>query len=103
MSKPPDDNDLHGLTAHQAMSNYRATLKRLGELTVEEIDRDLAQVEGLNYFEQLVLRTKWMKEVELWLTVRSSMKQYETPEGRSELGVDGLDIDGRLERYKKHL
>jgi very-short-patch-repair endonuclease len=104
MTKPPlDDPDSHGLTAHQAMSTYRATLKRLDELTVEEIDRDLARVEGLDYFEQLVLRTKWMKEVELWLAVRSSMKQYETPLGRSELGVDGLDLDGRLERYKKDI
>ena len=99
----PDDPDGHALTAHQAMSNFRAALKRLGELAIEEIDHDLARVEGLDYFQQLVLRTKWMKEVELWSAVRSSMTKYETPVGKQELGVDGSDVDGRLERYKKHL
>jgi very-short-patch-repair endonuclease len=49
------------------------------------------------------LRAKWTKEVELWLAVRSSMKQYETPAGRQELGVDGIDLDGRLARYKKRI
>lgn len=99
----PDDPDLQALTAHQAMSNYRAALKRLGELAVEEIDHDLARVEGLDYFQQMVLRTKWMKEVELWSAVRSSMTRYATAVGEQELGVDGSDVDGRLERYKKHL
>ncbi len=97
------DHDLHGLTARQAMAKFRTALKRLGDLTIEEIDRDLARVEGADYFEQLVLQTKWKMELERWSTVLGSREQYETPEGRRELGVDGSDVDGRLERYKKQL
>lgn len=97
---PPDDDDFHALTAQQAMTRCRAALKRLGELTVEEIDRDLARIDEVDQFEQLVLRARWMKEVDLWSAVQRSLKKYETPVGRYELVAD---VEGRLEWYKRRV
>jgi very-short-patch-repair endonuclease len=105
-----------GLTNDQALSLYRAFAKRWFELMLDRCDRDIAKLGELDVYEQLALRARWEKEIDLLLAAYSSMKKYDTERGKFELfaqvfgdqfGLPAqtlpIDIEQRLDWYKKRV
>jgi very-short-patch-repair endonuclease len=105
-----------GLSNDAAIEIHRAFIEKWFELMLKEINKDLAKVKDVELFDQLVLRAKWMKQVDLLLAGHDSMKKYNTPEGELELLAQAFgdqlglpaqsfpaDIDGRLGWYKKRI
>jgi len=105
-----------GLPNDAAITIFRAVINRLFELTIEEIDRDLAKVNTLELFDQLVVRARWTKMVDLLLAASRSIDKYKTPKGElevmaqvfgSQLGFPAqtfpADVGARLEWYKKRV
>jgi very-short-patch-repair endonuclease len=90
--------------------------KKWFELMLERCDKDIARLKDLDAWDQLVLRARWEKEVELILAAHSSMQKYDTESGKfdlltqvfgDQLGMPGqsipIDIEQRLGWYKKRV
>jgi very-short-patch-repair endonuclease len=80
---------------------------------LDRCDQDIARLDELELYDQLVVRAKWMKEVDLLLAAHSSMQKYEDKRGQLELitqafgdqiGLPGqslpANIEQRLDWYK---
>lgn len=100
----------------EAIQLYRAMIEKWFELMLKEIDKDLAKLKGIDLFDQLVLRAKWDKQMDLLYAGHHSIEKYKTPKGKLELLAQvfgkqlGLpaqsfpaDVKGRLDWYKKRI
>jgi very-short-patch-repair endonuclease len=105
-----------GLSNDTALKLYRAFVKRWFELMLERCDKDLARLGELDLYDQLALRARWEKEVDLLLAAFSSMRKYDSEKGKFELIAQvfgdqfGLpaqslpgDIEQRIDWYKKRV
>jgi len=105
-----------GLTNDQAIRLCATFLKRWTELVVDEMERDCSRLDALDLLDQLYLRAKWEKQIDLILSARSAMERYETPLGNldliaqifgDQLGLPAqtlaMDIDQRLAWYKQRV
>ena len=95
---------------------YRTFVKRWFELMLERCDQDIARLDKIELFNQLVLRARWEKEIDLLLAAYSCMEKYDSDRGKIELltktfgdqlGLPGqslpADIEQRLDWYKKRV
>jgi very-short-patch-repair endonuclease len=111
---PPQD--FKGLPNDVAIEIHRALIKKWFELTLKELDEELAKIKTIELIDQLVLRAKWMKPVDLLFAGHRSMEKYKTPEGElallaqtfgDQLGLPAqsfpADIEGRLDWYKTRI
>ena len=109
-------SDRMALSNDEVLELYRLFVKRWFELMLERCDRDIARLGELDLFDQLALRARWEKEIELLLAANSSMEKYDSEKGKVELiaqmfgdqlGLPAqslpLDIEQRLDWYKKRV
>jgi hypothetical protein len=105
-----------GLTNEQALSIYEAFVKKWVSFLIKEVEDDHAKINSLPIWDQLVLRAKWEKKVELELTAFDAFRRYKTPAGEVELiaGQFGdqlglpaqsfpADVSDRLEWCKRRI
>jgi very-short-patch-repair endonuclease len=110
---PPD---FEGFTNEQVIRLCAAFLNRCNEFMLEEMERDCSRSESLSVFEQVYLRAKWSKLVDMSMATYNAMKRYETPSGKLDLIVQkfgdqlglpaqslAMDIDQRLAWYKQRI
>jgi very-short-patch-repair endonuclease len=108
--------EFEGLSNNSALELYRAFVKKWFELMLERCDKDIAQLAALDDLDQLVLRARWEKEIDLLLAAHSSMNKYDSQEGKIELLTqvfgDQLgfpaqsmpaDVNQRLDWYKNRV
>jgi very-short-patch-repair endonuclease len=113
-NEPPPQ--FEGLSNHTALQLYRAFVKKWFELILERCDRDIARLPALGDLDQLALRARWEKEIDLLLAAHSSMEKYDSEAGKIELIAQvfgdqfGLpahsmpaDIHQRLDWYKNRV
>jgi hypothetical protein len=94
----------------------RRFIQKWFELMLKEINEDLAELNGVELWDQLVLRAKWEKTIELLGACHSATEKYKTPAGEFELIAQyygdqlGLpaqsfpsDIKARLDWYKRRI
>jgi very-short-patch-repair endonuclease len=115
-SDPPEG----GLPDNVALDIYRALIKRYFELTLDEIDKDIASAATMvtgPSLESLTARAKWWKKIDLMMeTDRLFDSRYSNPRGELRLVEEvfgeqlGLaptllpdDVEKRLEWYKRRL
>lgn len=105
-----------GLSNEQAISLCATMLRRWSHLIAEEMERDCVRLNSLDLFEQLCLRAKWDKQLDLILNSSTAMEKYETPRGKLDLIAQkfgdqiGLpaqslaaDVEQRLQWYKQRV
>jgi very-short-patch-repair endonuclease len=105
-----------GLTTEEVIRLWAAFLKKWIDFTLEEMERDASRAEALDVFEQVYLRAKWSKRIDMSVATSDAMKRYETPSGKldliaqkfgEQLGLPAqslvMDIDQRLAWYKKRI
>lgn len=103
-----------GLTHEHAIMFHRAFIAKFFELLLKEIDDDLAKLPGLELFDQIALRAKWTKGIDLMGAAWNALDKYETDEGKLDLVAQvfgdqlqlpahslALDIKQRLDWYKQ--
>jgi very-short-patch-repair endonuclease len=104
------------LSNEDALHVYRTFVKKWFELTLQRCDQDIARLAALDDWDQLALRARWEKEIDLLLAAFSSMQKYDSEEGKFELIAqvfgDQLgfsaqsmptDINQRLDWYKQRV
>lgn len=112
----PTPPGFDGFTNEQMIQLCSTMLKRWTELIVDEMERDVVRVDTLDIFEQVYLRAKWLKTIDLILGTTTAMEKYETPAGKldliaqkfgDQLGMPAhslaADIERRLTWYKQRV
>jgi very-short-patch-repair endonuclease len=108
--------DFDGFTTEQVISLHATFLKLWTKFILEEMERDISRAEALDVFEQVYLRAKWAKQIDLTINASDALKRYETPLGKLDLIAQkfgdqlgfpaqslALDIDQRLVWYKQRV
>lgn len=114
--KVPMSDGFDGLPNDLAIDLHRALIQKWFELMLKEINEDLSKLSDLKLWDQLVLRAKWMKQVDLLFACHSAIEKYKTPEGELELIAQAFgdqlglpaqslpsNIEARLEWYKRRI
>ena len=110
---PPD---FEGLSNEEAIDLAGAFIRRYIELVLEQLERDLANLDKLELYDQLVLRARWWKYIDLLISAGEAMNKYDALAGEldliaqtygDQLGLPAqslsADIANRLEWYKNRI
>jgi very-short-patch-repair endonuclease len=65
--------------------SHRLFIEKWFELTLERIDRNIAEAESKRIFEQAFLRAYWSKYVDLLIAIQNALEKYSSPDGKYEL------------------
>lgn len=117
MSKLFEDSPFKdGLPNDVAVRLHRLFINRWFEIMLADMDKDLERMDDLDFLNQLIVRARWSKQVDLLTAGHDTMKRYGTPQGELELvaqifgdqlglaaGAIPPDVAGRLEWYKKRI
>ncbi len=113
MTELHDDNKPDHISHKTWIMGCRLFIKRWFELTLVALDKDLRRIDDLDAFQQLYLRGKWAREIDLLMHIHKTLQRYETDRGKLELvaqefgeqlglpsGSMPIDVQQRLEWYK---
>src|SRR5207248_10942210 len=79
---PPD---FDGFTTEEVIRLHATFLKKWTDFMLEEMEREASRAEALDVFEQVYLRARWGKQIDLTISASDALKRYETPSGKLDL------------------
>jgi very-short-patch-repair endonuclease len=85
MNNAGDRKELQLQQGSEVLGFYKGLLEKLHESTMDRLNATIEAVDDLDISEQIFLRARWMKEVDLTFSILETMKQYDSDDEKLAL------------------